>query len=111
MMDERDLELAEMIATNTRDVPDMMQRLVDTVRDLQERPEAVLEQSDADEGITMLREANAAFGNYTAVLPSIPMLSPFDAARLHDYAGRLASLANLIKAEAAEANGTGRSML
>lgn len=111
MMDDNELNLAEMIATNSRDVPDMMQRLVDEVREYRSRTEATLEQSDADEGIVMLREANASFGNYTAAAPGIPELKPFDNERLRDYAGRLASLAALIKAEAAEANGTGRPML
>lgn len=36
-MTDEDLQLAEMIGTNSRDIPDTVQRLVDEVRDLRER--------------------------------------------------------------------------
>lgn len=65
----------------------------------------------ADQGITMLREANAAFGNFTATEPGVPGLTQFGAARLASYAAELAAIAVRLKVEAAEANGLGQDIL
>jgi predicted HAD superfamily Cof-like phosphohydrolase len=81
------------------------------LEELRARPQATLEQSDVDEGVSMLREANASFGNYTAAAPAVPELASYDAERLRYYAGLLATIAGAMKQEAAEANGTGRDML
>lgn len=66
---------------------------------------------DTDAGIEMLREANAAFGNYTGLRPDVVDLGAFDAERLAFWAGELARFAAQLKHEAAEANGTGRTNL
>lgn len=64
-----------------------------------------------DLGIELLKEANAAFGNFTATEPGVPELTQFDADRLRSYAVELAAIAARLKHEAAEANGTGRMTL
>lgn len=79
-------------------------QLIFEVKHLCEKPET-------DEGITMLREANASFGNYTAPAPGIPKLTSFDAERLRYWSELLGQIAGQMKLEAAEANGTGRANL
>lgn len=61
-----------------------------------------------DEGIEMLRAANASFGNYTAEEPGVPSLGEDEAKDLLVYAKRLAVMAQEIKDFAQWARGQGR---
>lgn len=58
--------------------------------------------SDRDEGVEMLREANAAFGNYTATEATVPEISDEGRDFLKLYAEGLASLAANMKQAAAK---------
>lgn len=83
------------------------------LEELRARPAATLEQRDADEGIEMLREANASFGNYTAGAPAVPALEipGLGKQMLLDYARKLAGLAAELKEEARQENVAGHPML
>lgn len=63
-----------------------------------------------DPGIVMLREANAAFGNYTAPEPGIPELSQHGKDTLKFWADDLASMARTLKDEAQHAKELGGEM-
>lgn len=63
-----------------------------------------------DAGIEMLREANAAFGNYTASEPGVPELNQQGKDTLKFSAGFLASLARTLKEEARRAKELGDEM-
>jgi len=64
-----------------------------------------------DLGIELLKEANAAFGNYTAYSPGVPPLSPEDQNILKLWAELLAGLAQKLKGDAETANRQTRTML
>ena len=80
------------------------------LEELRARPQATLEQSDADEGITMLREAQAAFGNYMGAEPAVPVIGQEGRDFLALYAEGLGSLAANIKAAAAKFKREGKEM-
>lgn len=65
---------------------------------------------ERDPGIQMLREANAAFGNYTAPEPGIPKLSQHGKDTLKFWADDLASIARTLKDEAQHAKELGDEM-
>ena len=81
--------------------------------ELRSKTVATLEVRDVDEGIEMLREANAAFGNYTATEAGVPKLelSSIGAQMLRDYAQRLARIAGDLKREAQMEKEAGHEMI
>lgn len=64
-----------------------------------------------DQGMEMLREANAAFGNYTHPSPGVPEIDIKGKVKLFAYGRRLAALAQEIKEDAAVDRGLGRDMV
>jgi hypothetical protein len=80
------------------------------LEELRSRPMATLEHRDVDEGIEMLREANGAFGNYTAPAPAVPEIGDEGRRFLELYAEGLASMAANMKLAAAKFKEEGNEM-
>lgn len=105
-----DLELARMVATNSGDIRDMMEGLIEEVERLRESRTSTLEETvDLDPGIEMVREFNVAYRYtfQTRDTPGIPDLGESGRSRLAWWASQLLELAAGLKREAAEMNAAG----
>lgn len=79
------------------------------LEELRARPEATLEQRDADEGIELLREFNAAFGCHTEDEPRLPVPEEEAAELLEEWVGLLEQQAAALRQAAAHFNAGGQT--
>jgi hypothetical protein len=102
-MNIEDLELAQMIATNSEDIEPTITNLVNEVVRLR----GELHTHKGDFGIEATREAHEAFGSPIATTPGIPPIGAPGVSRLLWWAGQLQMIAAELKEEAATYNREG----